>query len=91
MGGDEFVMLLEDAGEEEAAGVAHRVAEALRPPFEIRAARREVSVTTSLGVAIAPPGTARESASRTLFREADAAMYRAKRRGKAGYEISVLG
>lgn len=91
MGGDEFVMLLKDAGEEEAAGVAHRVAEALRPPFEIRGARREVSVTTSLGLAIAPPGTAGESSSRTLFREADAAMYRAKRRGKAGYEISVLG
>lgn len=91
MGGDEFVMLLEDAGEKEAADVAHRVAEALRAPFEIRGAGREVSLTTSLGVAIAPPGAAGESSSRTLFREADAAMYRAKRRGKAGYEISVLG
>lgn len=90
MGGDEFVLLLEGAGECEAARLARRIVEVLREPFELRGAGRRVSVTTSLGLAVAPSGTAGRFSPRTLFREADAAMYRAKRRGKADYEVSVL-
>jgi diguanylate cyclase (GGDEF)-like protein len=79
LGGDEFVVLLEgstlDAGPEL---VADRLLEVLRQPYELgTAAGRPLKVTASIGVAMG----IRESADE-LLRDADLAMYQAKRAGR---------
>jgi diguanylate cyclase (GGDEF)-like protein len=81
-GGDEFGLLLEDVPDERGATrVAERIAEALASPFIVR--QREHFVTASAGIAVGGPGSLPEA----LIRDADAAMYRAKERGRARYEI----
>ena len=77
VGGDEFVVLLDDVATTEAAMVvAERLSEALRVPYEIGTDRR--IVTASVGVAVGQDGlgTADEVVAAT-----DGAMYEAKRRG----------
>ena len=84
IGGDEFAILLED--DAQAAGaraVADRVLAVLTTPFQVRG--REVFVRASIGIALALPGTTTDE----LLRNADAAMYAAKRGGKARYEFFV--
>ncbi|WCB96213.1 hypothetical protein DSM104299_04969 [Baekduia alba] len=83
-GGDEFAVLLEDIeGVQEAADAAERIMEAISAPLS--AAHKELAVRCSLGIAIAPDdGTADAD---ELIRDADAAMYIAKRDGKGGYRL----
>jgi diguanylate cyclase (GGDEF)-like protein/PAS domain S-box-containing protein len=82
-GGDEFGVLLEDIPTElEAADVAERINAAFARPFVI--AGSEHFVTASVGIAIADRGNEEPDA---LIRDADAAMYRAKERGRARYEL----
>jgi diguanylate cyclase (GGDEF)-like protein len=81
-GGDEFGVLLEDVtNERDATRVAERVAAALARPFVVR--EREHFVTASAGIAVGGAG----NLPGALIRDADAAMYRAKERGRARYEI----
>jgi diguanylate cyclase (GGDEF)-like protein len=81
-GGDEFAVLAEDVGNERGATrIAERVAEALARPFILR--EREHFVSASIGIAI---GEGKE-APEALIRDADSALYRAKERGRGGYEI----
>jgi diguanylate cyclase (GGDEF)-like protein/PAS domain S-box-containing protein len=81
-GGDEFGILLEDvAGEQDAIDTAERVAALFSRPFAI--AGREHFVTVSIGIVLAEGG----AASGALIRDADTAMYRAKERGRARYEV----
>ena len=82
LGGDEFAILLEDAGIEEAVGVAERILERFREPFEIEG--RELFIDGSIGIAESPSGSVSAEA---LLRDADAAMYTAKRSGKGAYEV----
>ncbi len=81
-GGDEFAVLIEEVEDgSDATRVAERIASVLTKPFSVES--REHFVTTSLGIAIGgADGTAAE-----LIRDADAAMYRAKERGRARYEV----
>jgi diguanylate cyclase (GGDEF)-like protein len=73
-GGDEFTILLEGIdGENGAIGVADRIAAELARP--IRLLDKEVVMTASIGIAVVGPG----SSAMDLLREADQAMYRAKR------------
>jgi diguanylate cyclase (GGDEF)-like protein len=58
---------------------------ALAEPIVI--AGRKVSVSASIGITVA---SGRNANAEVLLREADAAMYRAKRAGKARYELSNL-
>ncbi len=82
-GGDEFVVLLEDiARTDEAIQIAERIAEELQVPFEISG--EEVSVTASLGIARSFTVHDRPE---SLLRDADAAMYMAKAKGKARHEL----
>ncbi len=82
-GGDEFVILLEDiASAGEAIRAAERIAEELRAPFVL--AGEEVTVTTSVGIALNATGRDRPE---DLLRDADSAMYEAKKKGKARYEV----
>ena len=83
LGGDEFTILVEDiASVDEGVQVAERIAEILRPPFALE--DQEVFATVSTGIVL--NSTAQEQAA-DLLRHADLAMYRAKRRGKARYEM----
>lgn len=84
LGGDEFVVLLEgstlDAGPEL---VAERICEVLAQPLELIGTKgRTLSVTASIGIALGQ----RESVD-DLFRDADFALYEAKRRGKNRWEL----
>lgn len=82
-GGDEFAVLIEDAGGETGATeAAGRIARGLSPPFDLDG--REVFVTPSVGVALAPPGGGTPDG---LLREADAAMYEAKARGRDRHAV----
>ena len=83
LGGDEFAVLLEDIeGVSEATQVAERIAAALDKAFVCE--EREVFVTTSVGIAFSHAGLA---SPEELVRDADIAMYHAKSKGKARYEI----
>ncbi len=82
-GGDEFVILLEDIqGQRHAIDIAERLARAVAKPIVLEAG--EVVVTTSIGIAIAQ-GTA--DVPEAVVRDADAAAYRAKERGRARWEL----
>jgi len=83
LGGDEFVVLLEEIDSvAEATAVADRVINALRDPFVLQ--EREISMHGSMGIA----ATAGEGmGAEELLRRADVAMYRAKHRGKACFEL----
>jgi diguanylate cyclase (GGDEF)-like protein len=82
LGGDELVALCEDLSSiDGAAVVAGRLMNALAQPFLV--AGVEVSVTASIGVAMAEAGVTPEQ----LLRRADGAMYGAKRHGRAQFEF----
>jgi len=82
LGGDEFAVLIGHApGPEAAMAVARQVIDACRQPFEIEGQR--VRVGASVGVALAD----RASNVERLLRNADAAMYAAKSRGKGHAEM----
>ncbi len=82
-GGDEFVVLIEDASDvSRATGVADRIVEALRKPFVVEG--REVFATLSMGIVLADSSRERPE---DLLRKADIAMYRAKEKDKAGYAV----
>jgi diguanylate cyclase (GGDEF)-like protein/PAS domain S-box-containing protein len=83
LGGDEFTILVEDVTDVgEVVQIAERIAEILRPPFALQ--DQEVFATISTGITI--NSTAHEQPE-DLLRHADLAMYRAKHRGRARYEV----
>ena len=82
-GGDEFTILLEDIADvDEATKVAERIAEELRTPFKLQ--DQVVFVKASIGLV----SSALTSTSNPddILRDADTAMYEAKKK-KAGYEV----
>ena len=83
LGGDEFTVLLEDVrNPSDAIRVAERIQAKLALPFEIRG--QQIVITASIGVASS--GTSYSTAEE-LLRDAEIAMYRAKRAGKARCEV----
>jgi diguanylate cyclase (GGDEF)-like protein/PAS domain S-box-containing protein len=82
LGGDEFALLLEDRGGiDRALDVAERLLDELREP--VRLGGYDLAVLASVGVAVAAPGMTTSS----LLRDADIAMYEAKRAGKGRIKI----
>ncbi len=80
LGGDEFALLLETTGEAGAITVAGRILAALQEPIVLQS--KEVFAQASLGIAVT------EGASKPdLLRDADLAMYAAKRQGKNSYRV----
>ena len=77
-GGDEFVIVCEDADVAEAQCIAERLAAVLKDPIELAGVLHHVSA--SIGIASTPPN---EADANTLLRYADIAMYDAKARGRA--------
>jgi diguanylate cyclase (GGDEF)-like protein/PAS domain S-box-containing protein len=83
LGGDEFIVLLEGvSGVGDAEEVAERIIRELKAPFTIQG--RFIFVTASIGIALS---SATGGESGDLLRAADIAMYRAKDRAKARYEV----
>jgi diguanylate cyclase (GGDEF)-like protein/PAS domain S-box-containing protein len=85
IGGDEFTILVDDIGREETAEsatqVAQRVQEALSEGFDIDENR--LFVTASIGISL----SSTDLTAADLLRNADIAMYEAKRRGRAGTAV----
>ncbi len=82
LGGDEFAVLLEDVTEQDTAiMIAKRIIEGLRPPFELGG--KQAIVGTSIGIAMSQPGEAADD----VLRNADIAMYTAKRGGRGRHAI----
>ncbi len=84
LGGDEFTILLDDIRDPiEAVRVAERVQAELAAPFILN--DQEIVISASIGIAASSgPYTGADQ----LLRDADIAMYRAKRGGKARCEVS---
>jgi len=78
-GGDEFVVLLRDARTaDEASRVARRLLEVFAQPYQILG--QEVHSSASIGIVL---GQADGRSAEELLRDADIAMYEAKRAGRA--------
>jgi diguanylate cyclase (GGDEF)-like protein/PAS domain S-box-containing protein len=86
-GGDEFAVLLEGvSGVQEAAETATRILGALSLPVSL--AEKVLSLRSSLGIALVEAGDAHAiTDADELLRNADAAMYIAKRDGKGTFRL----
>src|SRR5213078_3814064 len=79
---DEFVVFCEDvASEHDALAMVDRLVRALDAPFDL--AGQSQHATASIGIAFGDPKAQPE----VMIRNADAAMYRAKERGRARFEL----
>jgi diguanylate cyclase (GGDEF)-like protein len=82
-GGDEFVVLCEDLEDDRhVVTIAERIGRSISEPMSLEAG--EVVVTTSIGIAAARGIGDRPE---VLLRDADAAVYRAKERGRDRFEF----
>jgi diguanylate cyclase (GGDEF)-like protein/PAS domain S-box-containing protein len=83
LGGDEFAVLLEEVEDaDEVLTVADRIVRSLSDaPFP----QTEASISASVGIVMEEPSGSRTSDE--LLRDADIAMYAAKKKGKSRYEL----
>ncbi len=82
LGGDEFAILIEDvSSRDDVTDLARRILHALRPP--VRLGTKSVTAACSIGIAFDEDGLNSEQ----LLRNADIAMYQAKKRGKDRFEV----
>ena len=87
MGGDEFVVLLPDLIDPRAAeNVAAKLVAMLSAPVPF--AGCELLISVSVGVCTAAPG---ELDPEVMLRNADAALYRAKAKGRNCFEVFFIG
>lgn len=83
VGGDEFLAIVSQCSSaEDAEAAASRIVEAFRKPFLVSGA--ECKVTASIGLSVFP---ADSQDLKELIKNADAAMYRAKKQGRDGYRV----
>lgn len=83
LGGDHYVILLEDVqGIEQASDLAEKIHNQLKAPFTFEG--HAVFITVTIGIALS---SIEYEVSADLLRNADIAMYRAKRSGKARTSI----
>jgi diguanylate cyclase (GGDEF)-like protein len=76
-GGDEFTILLEDKDQISVKDIAERMIEAFSPPFMLK--EEEFFITPSIGISLYPNDG---QDIKTLTKNADKAMYLAKKWGK---------
>jgi len=83
LGGDEFVILIEDIENEDYASlVAERLQQTLKRPFRVN--NEEVFAPASFGVV---PNTKDYDSAEDIMRDADAAMFHAKEKGRSQYKV----
>ncbi len=80
LGGDEFLIVCEDADRFAASAIAERVCAAIRQP--LTGAARRYPVTASVGIAVTQMETGSPVSPSTLIGLADTAMYDSKQGGK---------
>jgi diguanylate cyclase (GGDEF)-like protein len=81
-GGDEFAILVEDSKLPDTLGLAERIIDDVRPPFELSGGDAYVGVSIGIAVSEGPGGNPIE-----LMRKADIALYRAKESGRNNYRL----
>jgi diguanylate cyclase (GGDEF)-like protein/PAS domain S-box-containing protein len=87
LAGDEFCLLIENVADRQGMlDAAERVQDALRSPFDVGG--RELFISASVGIAVAE---GRDVDAEALLRDADIAMYRAKRDGSARHAVFDVG
>jgi two-component system cell cycle response regulator len=84
-GGEEFVVAMAGAGQEEAVQVAERLRESLLDSPVTLEQHKPLAITASIGVAVSRPGDTLDD----LTSAADAALYRAKANGRNRVELAV--
>lgn len=84
VGGDEFVVMLSGVDLTAAMVTAERIRARLSQPMAVEGFGEPVQVSASIGLAVAHPGDSVAS----LLRDADVALYEAKRRGRDRVEIA---
>ncbi|HEX7580436.1 MAG TPA: EAL domain-containing protein, partial [Thermoanaerobaculia bacterium] len=83
LGGDEFLILLPEIERaQDVAAVAAKILQAMQGPFSLPG--RDVSISPSIGIAVYPSDG---EDSVALVKNADAAMYHAKERGRNNYQF----
>lgn len=82
LGGDEFVILHPNANEIELKSYAQRFLELFNKPCKIDG--KQIYVTVSIGIGLYPKDG---KDTNTIFKNADAAMYKAKELGKNRFEL----
>jgi diguanylate cyclase (GGDEF)-like protein/PAS domain S-box-containing protein len=80
-GGDEFVVVCDDVSLLATTQIAERIRDSIGKPFSNKDS--QMTVTASLGIAVADDNSTPES----LLRDSDTAMYRAKERGRGHIEL----
>lgn len=80
LGGDEFLVLLPNSNAEKSSLAAQRIIDELTAPFHLSG--RDIVVSTSIGICIFPDNGDDSSA---LLKNADTAMYEAKRQGRNSF------
>lgn len=80
-GGEEFVFLFGNSGLEQGKSAAERI-RALIEAHPVQLCDKEVPVTASFGVVVINPGTKVDGILKAAIQRADAAMYRAKSKGR---------
>lgn len=85
IGGDEFIILLEDIDQIATIEVvANKILDCLKPVMKVNGS--EFNLSTSIGISVYPQNG---DNSETLFKHADMALYQAKEIGKARYAFYV--
>ncbi|WP_420133987.1 EAL domain-containing protein [Rhodopseudomonas sp.] len=82
LGGDEFVVVMPNRDAAAAGRIAERLSDAVTMPLRIGA--RQVPMSASIGISLYPDNTTDLD---TLIRQADTAMYQAKRAGRSTYRF----
>ena len=84
LGGDEFMVLAEEqAGQESVSIIARKIIGSMAPDFTIK--KHSIPITTSIGIALYE---GQEMALDELIRQADQAMYQAKRSGRNAFRFT---
>ena len=87
LGSDEWAILIEESPPESPTVVAERIMAALERPF-VLLGQHEVFAHASIGSATASPATEAEAEDAAeLLRNAEVAMFHAKRHGRTGFEV----
>jgi diguanylate cyclase (GGDEF)-like protein/PAS domain S-box-containing protein len=83
LGGDEFIVILDDVSTgRDAAAVAQKLLDMFGSPFE--AGAQELYLTLSIGISLFPDDG---EDTATVLKNADAAMYQAKEQGRSNYKF----
>jgi len=82
IGGDEFIIVLENVEKPQVINIAERIISTFTNPFIIK--NQEFYISPSIGISMYPDHA---QSGETLIKSADSAMYVAKKRGKNTYQF----